>query len=135
VRQEVIARQRAQGYERAEATTMIHIDTLAFVQRLQAAGMPREQAEAIAEGIAKADTSSLSTKADFAEFRSEIKADFAEFRNDTKAEIADLRNETRVEFAKLRGEMKAIQAESFRHMLLQSGIIIGAVVALMKLLP
>jgi hypothetical protein len=92
---------------------MIHLDTLAFVRRLTAAGFERGQAEAIVEGLADADTSRLATKNDLAELRTELKAEI------TRLEI------------KL-GEFKT---ELFRHMLVQTGLIIGAIVALMKLLP
>jgi hypothetical protein len=92
---------------------MIHIDTLAFVRRLTAAGFEREQAEAIVEGLADVDTSGLATKNDLAEPKAELKADIA-------------RLEIRL------GEFKT---ELFRHMLVQTGVIVGAVIALMKLLP
>jgi hypothetical protein len=92
---------------------MIHIDTLAFVRRLTAAGFEREQAEAIVEGLADVDTSGLATKNDLAEPKAELKADIA-------------RLEIRL------GEFKT---ELFRQMLVQTGVIVGAVIALMKLLP
>jgi hypothetical protein len=92
---------------------MIHIDTLAFVRRLTAAGFEREQAEANVEGLADVDTSGLATKNDLAEPKAELKADIA-------------RLEIRL------GEFKT---ELFRHMLVQTGVIVGAVIALMKLLP
>lgn len=92
---------------------MIHIDTLAFVRRLTAAGFEREQAEAIVDGLADVDTSGLATKNDLAELKAELKADIA------KLEIR-------------LGEFKT---ELFRHMLVQTGVVVGAVIALMKLLP
>ena len=57
---------------------MIHLDTLAFVRRLTAAGFQREQAEAIVEGLAGADTSGLATKADIGELRAATQADIGE---------------------------------------------------------
>lgn len=92
---------------------MIHIETLAFVRRLTAAGFEREQAEALVKGLADVGTSGLATKNDLAELKAELKADIAKF-------------EIRL------GEFKS---ELFRHMLVQTGVVVGAVIALMKLLP
>lgn len=50
----------------------LRIDTLKFVRRLTDAGMDRTIAEAIAEGLAEADTSDLATKADLAELKAEM---------------------------------------------------------------
>jgi hypothetical protein len=63
--------------------------------------------------LADVDTSGLATKNDLAEPKAELKADIA-------------RLEIRL------GEFKT---ELFRHMLVQTGVIVGAVIALMKLLP
>lgn len=56
----------------------MHIDTLKFVRKLTEAGVERQAAEAIAEGLAEADTSTLATKQDLAE----IRRDMAEFKAD-----------------------------------------------------
>ena len=47
-------------------TATLRIDTLKFVRRLTEAGMERQMAEAIVEGLAEADTSELATKTDIA---------------------------------------------------------------------
>ncbi len=161
---------------------MIRFDTLAFVQRLTAAGFAREQAEAIVEGLAEADTSQVASKADITELRhdlgetkAELKADITELRHDLgetraelKADITDLRHdldetkaELKADLAALKAELKAdlgalkaeakadlqteigrlelklgeFKTELFRHMLVQTGVIVGAVIALMKLIP
>ncbi len=84
----------------------LRIDTLKFVRKLTEAGMERRMAEAIAEGLAEADTSDLATKADLAALRSDLKAEIA----DSKSEI-------------------------FRFMMLQAVAIVGLTVTLIKLLP
>lgn len=50
----------------------LHIDTLKFARKRADAGMDQKAAEAIAEGLAEADTSTLATKQDLAEFKAEL---------------------------------------------------------------
>jgi hypothetical protein len=50
----------------------LKMDTLKFARRLTDAGMEREMAEAIVEGLAEADTSELATKTDLTELKAEI---------------------------------------------------------------
>ena len=50
----------------------LHIDTLKFARKLTDAGMDQKAAEAIAEGLVEADTSTLATKQDLAEFKAEL---------------------------------------------------------------
>ena len=69
-------------------------------------------AEAIVEGLTAADTSSLATKTDLDEVRSELKLEIAELRSDLdevrselKLEIAELRSELKVEIAGVRSDL------------------------------
>jgi hypothetical protein len=91
----------------------LRIDTLKFVRKLTDAGMERSVAEAIADGLAEADTSELATKGDMGALR----GDLAALRSEFKVDMADLR------------------AEMFRFMMLQAVTIIGVTVTLIKLLP
>lgn len=54
----------------------LHIDTLKFARKLAEAGLDQKAAEAIAEGVAEADTSQLATKQDLAV----LKTDLSEFK-------------------------------------------------------
>ena len=92
---------------------MIRFDTLKFAQRVTEAGLPRAAAEAIAAGLAEADTSELATKQDVVA----LKADISALRAELKADIA------------------VLKAEMFRFMLVQGVGIVGLTVALVKLLP
>lgn len=56
----------------------LHIDTLKFSRKLIEAGLEPKAAEAIAEGLAEADTSTLATKQDL----TEVRRDLAEFKAD-----------------------------------------------------
>ena len=91
----------------------LRIDTLKFARRLTDAGLTREAAEAIVEGLSEADLSELATKADI----TEVKLDIAGLRGELKTTIADLR-------ADIYGRLWAMGAG-----------IVGLTVALIKLLP
>lgn len=92
--------------------TMEAFDTLAFAKKLKNAGVPEEQAEAMAE--VQADTfrgfldSSLATKAD-------LKIEIRALRSDLKDEIGGLR------------------AEIYKALLAQTFALIAAMVAAFKL--
>jgi hypothetical protein len=81
------------------------IDTLAFVTVLEAAGVPREQAEAQVVALAQHALADLATKDDLAEVRDEV----AEVRED----IAALRSElaTKAETTTVKAETAALRAE------------------------
>jgi vacuolar-type H+-ATPase subunit C/Vma6 len=79
------------------------IDTLAVARRLEAAKLPRDQAEAIASAIHESDTAALAQLA--------TKAELGEFRAETKAELGELRAETKAEFAEIRAEIDALRKE------------------------
>jgi acyl-CoA reductase-like NAD-dependent aldehyde dehydrogenase len=56
------------------ATTLF--DTHDYVKRLEAAGIPTDQAEAHAKALAEAMTNELVRKTDLNEFRAEVKGQF-----------------------------------------------------------
>ena len=89
-------------------------DTLETMRDLEAAGVERAHAEAIAGAVRKAaaaDRDALATKADIARLEADI---------------------TRIE-DKL--ETKADKADLYRALWMQAGAVVAAVVALLKLLP
>jgi uncharacterized protein involved in exopolysaccharide biosynthesis len=88
-------------------------DTLSYARRLKQAGVPDEQAEAMADATrelvisdfaSKGDTAGL--KEDIAALRTELKADIAALRAELKADIAALRAELKEDIAALRTELK-----------------------------
>lgn len=64
----------------------ITFDTLKFVERLEKAGMPREQASALAEAqkevFSEALDSTLATRTDISKLDSSVKADIRDVRDD-----------------------------------------------------
>ena len=95
-------------------------DTLAAARDLEAAGVERAHAEAIAGAVRKAAGAGheeLATKADIDRLEAATKADIDRLEAATKADIA------------------ALEARMYRALWMQAGAIVAAVVALVKLLP
>ncbi len=66
--------------------TAITFDTLAYVRKLEAAGVPRPQAEAQADAFAAAISEGVASKQDIAELRGEVR----EFRADVDHKLREL---------------------------------------------
>jgi hypothetical protein len=60
--------------------TAVAFDTLKFVEKLEAAGVPHAQAKATAEAFAEATGQELVTKSDLAAAKAELKADITAVR-------------------------------------------------------
>ena len=89
-------------------------DTLGAARDLEAAGIERRQAEAIAEGMRRAvgaDRAALATKADLADFAR--KADLVDLRAATRADLETLRSELRWMLAFQAALILAIAAKLF----------------------
>ena len=137
------------------------IDTLRYVKILEGRGVERRLAEAHAEAIDEASRDDLATKADINDLRLATSADINDLRLTTKAAMDELRLSTKSELNELRQSTKSdlnellqstksdlnelrlatradiseLRAEMYRAMMLQAGVIVGATVALIKLLP
>ena len=79
-------------------------DTLAYMKRLEAGGIARDQAEAHAEAINDYLRPDLATKDDIAVLRSELKTDIAALRSD----IATFRQDMAQREARLIGIVAAM---------------------------
>ena len=76
--------------------TTITFDTLSTARRLREKGFPQEQAEAIADEMrinSSVDISHLSTKEEFATFKSELKADIKALESSIDTKIATIKFE------------------------------------------
>ena len=62
----------------------IAFDTLAFANKLKAAGVPERQAETHAEAIASLVNEQMATKRDLAELEATLRRDLADVRRDMK---------------------------------------------------
>jgi len=92
----------------------------------------------------KIEQSSLATKQDMAELRSEMKEDIAQLRSEMKQDIAELRSEMKQDMAELRSEMKQdiaqlevkierVRADLIRWMFIFWAGQIGALIAILAL--
>jgi hypothetical protein len=91
----------------------LRLDTLKYAKRLTGAGLSREAAEAIVEGLSEADLSELATRADVDELKAEIgglrvelRSEIAAVRTELKHEIAQVRTDLKDEIAQVRTEFK-----------------------------
>ena len=109
----------------------MRIDSLKFARKLEAAGLDRKAAEAIAEGVTEVDVSDLATKTDIAELRQEI----GSLRAATKADIAELRSEMKEETGSLHTEIANLRAELFKQLWIMAAGIVALTFTLSKLFP
>ena len=117
-------------------------DTLETMRDLEAAGVERAHAEAIAGAVRKAaaDRDALADKADITRLETTAKADIARLEATAKADIARLeaaiaRIEDKLETKADKADLAALEARMYRALWMQAGAIVAAVVALVKLLP
>ncbi len=110
-------------------------DKLAYVDRLQAAGMGEREARALAEGLDQALREKVATKIDVASVRTELSADIAAVRT----ELAAVRTELTADIAalshELRAEMQTVKHDMLRWMVGMAFAQVGLTVALVRLLP
>lgn len=71
----------------------LQIDTLAFSEKLQAAGADGKLAKAIVEGITSADTSNLATKEDLKDVEAALRTDMKDLEASLRSEIGEVRLE------------------------------------------
>ena len=106
------------------------VDTLTLAQRLRAAELPANQAEAIAAAIGAAVLEGAATKDDVIAAKTELKADIAAVKAELKADFAGL--ELKIE--QLRTEMERGTGQLFVRMVGTQSALAGLIVAAIKLL-
>ena len=92
-------------------------DKLAYVDRLQAAGVGEREARALAEGLDQALREEVATKTDLTAVKTELAADIAAVRTELAADIA------------------AVKHDMLRWMVGMAFAQVGLTVALVRLLP
>ena len=136
-----------------------HIDLLGTARDLEASGIERSQAEAIARAIGRTEVQ-LATRADFERHEASTRADSERFESEMKAEFERFESEMKANYERLESEMKAnyerfaatmqanferfqaevkadiasLRAEMYRALWIQGAGII-AIVAALKYLP
>ncbi len=73
----------------------LSFDTLRFAKRMQEAGLPQPQAEALAEALSDAVHDTVATKADIEKAVAELRGEIADLRTEQRGDIASLRTEMR----------------------------------------
>ena len=82
-------------------------DKLAYVDRLQAAGMGEREARALAEGLDQALREEVATKTDLTAVKSELSADIAAVKTELAADIAAVKAELAADIAAVRTDLSA----------------------------
>ncbi len=82
------------------------IDTLMYVKKLEAAGIPREQAELQVQIMADIVDRNYSTKQDLKDLGVGLKYDMKELRAELKQDMSELRTELQHDMKELRTELK-----------------------------
>lgn len=95
--------------------TMIHFDTLHYVETLQAAGVSEKQAKAFAraqqETLSECLDTTLATKADLREVRAEAKADLHEVRVEARADLMEVKAELKADIGALSVRVGKVETE------------------------
>ena len=113
--------------------TTITFDTYHFVERLEKAGMPREQAAAIAEAqkesLAEALDSRVVSRSDLFEVKAALKADLLEVKAELKTDIARLD----MSLTSLRSEMLALEYRLIIKLGAFMAVTAGIIIAVLRL--
>jgi hypothetical protein len=121
------------------------LDTHEVVKELKAAGFTDEQAEAVTRAVRRGqdiDLSNLATKSDIEALRLATKSDIEALRSATKSDVASLKSDIEALRSSTKSDLQAGLAETRAEILkwmvgtigLQTVVILGAVVALARLL-
>ncbi|HGJ5882014.1 DUF1640 domain-containing protein [Arsenophonus sp.] len=80
----------------------VAFDTQEFVETLENAGLPKDQAKAISLVVRKShEVADLATKRDLDDVRKDLSAEIADVRKDLSAEISNVRKDMEHRFDKL----------------------------------
>ena len=127
-----------------ETTENNGLDSLGYAQKLVAAGVPREQAEAHASAMYGVINSNLATKRDIKELdtkietvRAELKRDIETTKAELKRDIKELDGRIEATKAELKRDIETTKAELKKDMVIIMGtyafLALGALVTLAKL--
>ena len=88
------------------------LNTLEYAQRLERAGVPREQAEVQASIFYEIINSELAKRRDLEEVKVELKRDIEKVRADLKRDIEEVKAELKRDIAELKRDMKDLDLEN-----------------------
>ena len=110
------------------------IDTLQIFEDLQNAGVPTDQARAIAATLDQTLRTHFTTKADFDAHRAELKTELAEGRAELKTDIAELKAELAETRADLKTDIATLEARLIWRLLGGVAVLLTIHIALLKLI-
>lgn len=116
----------------------VAFDTLKLADRLEAAGMPSQQAKGVAAALAETLTGAVSTAADVRESELRLRGEIRESELRLHGEIRESESRLHGEIAAVRTEISDLRAEILKWVIgaigFQTVVILGAVAALIRLL-
>jgi hypothetical protein len=114
-------------------------DKLAYVDRLQAAGMGEREARALAEGLDQALREEVATRTDLAAVKTELSADIAAVKSELKSDIATVRTDLSADIAAVRTDLSAdiaaVKHDMLRWMVGMAFAQVALTVGLIRFLP
>jgi len=90
----------------------IAFDTLAYVKKLKAAGVPESQAEAQAETFVEIIEGRLATRLDLRRTEAVLRKDIEQIRSDLKKDIEQIRSDTKKDFQQSRSDFAKEHAKT-----------------------
>ena len=112
-------------------------DRLTLANAIEDAGIERAKAERVASAIVDIIHDSVATKSDIQLLRSDLKSDVHQVRSDLKSDVHQLRGDLAV-FA-TKADLAEAKVEILKWMVsaigIQTVVIIGAVIALVRVVP
>jgi hypothetical protein len=114
------------------------LDTRDYARKLEAAGVPRPQAEAHAVALRDTIVPALATKADLEALRAATKVDLEALRAATTADLTVLETKLTAHVdtavARIESRIADVQSRMFQTLFLQAVVIVGLTVALIRLI-
>ncbi|HGJ5854224.1 DUF1640 domain-containing protein [Arsenophonus nasoniae] len=90
----------------------VAFDTQEFVETLENAGLPKDQAKAISLVVRKShEVADLATKRDLEDVRKDLSAEIADVRKDLSAEISNVRKDMEHRFEKVEAQIADVRKD------------------------
>ncbi|HGJ5884767.1 DUF1640 domain-containing protein [Arsenophonus sp.] len=90
----------------------VAFDTQEFVETLENAGLPKDQAKAISLVVRKShEVADLATKRDLEDVRKDLSAEIADVRKDLSAEISNVRKDMEHRFEKVETQIADVRKD------------------------
>lgn len=108
-------------------------ESLMYLKKLEAVGVPRAQAEVTVEIMTDIIDKNLATKQDLAHLESTTSREFAAVRSEMSQEFAAVRSEMSLGFQQVKSDLERMQDKITIRLGMMLVVVVGALAALQKL--